>query len=86
METTIAAREVLIKIKEHFGKNLFTIDQLGEQLNKSFEGKLDTILFQNCHGSDFTFDQLINFFVLKVKLVKVDEKFSLAKEFSCSCE
>lgn len=84
METTIPAKEILMKIREYFSDTQFTIDELKIQLKSSFENKLDTLIFQNCHGSQFTFDELITFFQKKGKLIKEGDKCKLIKS-SCHC-
>jgi probable metal-binding protein len=84
MEKTIPAKEILMKIKEYFNDTQFTIDELKIQLKNSFENKLETLIFQNCHESQFNINELIEFFVQKGKLMKEDNKFKLVKS-SCHC-
>ena len=81
----IHAKEVMRIIKEDFGKEEFTKKELASKVQDAFSRSIDTLEFHNCHGSTFSFETLLPFFVSKGKLNLKDNKYSCEPELNCSC-
>ena len=79
------AGKVLMKIKEHFSDKEFSLNDIKQLISTELEIDPNLEKFQNCHGSEFTLDQLINFFVSKGKLEQNNGNLKVVKDFKCGC-
>ena len=83
MEQKIPAGKILKEITQKFGDQEFSL----KDLENFFEGSLELskVRFENCHEDNFSFSELIDFFVSRGKLKKDGEKLSVEKNFKCGC-
>ena len=81
----IEAKKVLMKVNEGFGNRGFSLDEMKQLLESSLGINSSNATFQNCHGTEFTFNQLIDFFVAKGKLESQDGTYKVSTNFKCGC-
>ena len=80
------ANKVMGLIKACLSNESFSSEKLVQTIKTETDWDLEQDTFNNCHGACFKFDELLDFFVSKGKLLKNEDGFCLNPEFSCGCQ
>ena len=86
MDKIIKGGKVIQIVLNEFKEDIFSKEELIGSLEKEWSLKVDSIKFVNCSGDQFNFEELLDYFLMKGKLLKKGDKFTSNPEFVCGCK